>query len=157
MNRRGGLLAVGLAAVVAGVALTLRPGLVSFDFATLLTLGIWAVALVGVALAAVQRFDGEDDSTERSRERASGPTTPSRATTSQRRWAPSARANATRPNATGSASACARQRSRRSNGSRGLARRGRRQTRRGGVDRGPRRGGAVRRRRRRRDPRRCRP
>ncbi|MFC7142418.1 hypothetical protein ACFQMA_21590 [Halosimplex aquaticum] len=63
MNRRGGLLAVGLAAVVAGVALTLRPGLVSFDFATLLTLGIWAVALVGVALAAVQRFDGEDDST----------------------------------------------------------------------------------------------
>ncbi|WP_415382577.1 hypothetical protein [Halosimplex sp. TS25] len=63
MNRRRGLLALGFVAVVAGVTLTLRPGLVSFDFATLLTLGIWAVALVGVGLAAVERFDSEDDST----------------------------------------------------------------------------------------------
>ncbi|WP_436923880.1 DUF7269 family protein [Halosimplex amylolyticum] len=63
MNRRTLLLALGAVAVVAGVALTLRPGLVSFDFATVLTLGIWAVALVGVGLAAFERFDGEDDAT----------------------------------------------------------------------------------------------
>ena len=61
MNRRRSvLLAVGLAAVTAGVVLTLRPGLVSFDWATLVTLGVWAAALVGVAFAAVERFDGDD-------------------------------------------------------------------------------------------------
>ena len=57
-RRRSALLAVGVAAVAAGVVLTLRPGLVSFDWATLVTLGVWAAALVGVALAAVERFDG---------------------------------------------------------------------------------------------------
>lgn len=61
MNRRSLLLALGFVAVLAGVTLTLRPGLVTFDFATLLTLGIWTVALVGVGLAAFERFESGDD------------------------------------------------------------------------------------------------
>lgn len=59
MSRRRALLAVGVAAVAAGVVLTLRPGLVTFDWATLATLGVWFGALVGVALAAVERFEGD--------------------------------------------------------------------------------------------------
>jgi len=59
-RRRRALLALGLAAVVAGVVLTVRPGLVSFDWATLATLGIWVVALVGVAVAALERFERDD-------------------------------------------------------------------------------------------------
>ncbi|WP_123537370.1 DUF7269 family protein [Halosimplex salinum] len=59
MNARRALLGVGFGAVAVGVALTLRPGLVRFDFATLLTLGIWAVALVGGALAAFERLGSE--------------------------------------------------------------------------------------------------
>ncbi|WP_436906622.1 DUF7269 family protein [Halosimplex marinum] len=58
-RRRRALLAVGVAAVAAGVVLTLRPGLVAFDWATLVTLGVWFGALVGVALAAVERFEGD--------------------------------------------------------------------------------------------------
>ncbi|QLH84196.1 DUF7269 family protein [Halosimplex pelagicum] len=61
MNRgRRALLAVGIAAVVAGVVLTVRPGLVAFDWATLATLGVWVVALAGVALAAFERFESDD-------------------------------------------------------------------------------------------------
>ena len=63
MTRRRVLLGVGLVAVLSGVALTLRPGLVQFDFATLLTLGIWAVALLGVGVAAFGRFEREDEPT----------------------------------------------------------------------------------------------
>ncbi|QPV62328.1 hypothetical protein I7X12_16530 [Halosimplex litoreum] len=59
-RRRRALLAVGLAAVVAGVVLTFRPGLVAFDWATLATLGIWVVALAGVAAAAFERFESDD-------------------------------------------------------------------------------------------------
>jgi len=58
-RRRRALLAFGAVAVAAGIALTLRPGLVTFDWATLVTLGVWVVALVGVAIAAVERFDGD--------------------------------------------------------------------------------------------------
>jgi len=59
-RRRRALLAVGIASVVAGVALTLRPGLVAFDWATLATLGVWVAALVGVGLAAFERFERDD-------------------------------------------------------------------------------------------------
>lgn len=59
-RRRRALLAVGLAAVVAGVVLTVRPGLVTFDWATLATLGVWVAALVGVAFAALERFESDD-------------------------------------------------------------------------------------------------
>ncbi|QLH79222.1 hypothetical protein HZS55_18845 [Halosimplex rubrum] len=59
-RRRRALLTVGIAAVVAGVVLTFRPGLVAFDWATLATLGVWLVALAGVALAALERFEGGD-------------------------------------------------------------------------------------------------
>jgi hypothetical protein len=57
------LLGVGLVAVLCGVALTLRPGLVQFELATLLTLGVWAVALLGVGLAAFERFERDDEQT----------------------------------------------------------------------------------------------
>ncbi|WP_135362879.1 DUF7269 family protein [Halosimplex halophilum] len=60
MSRRRVLLAVGVAAVAAGVVLTLRPGLVTFDWATLVTLGVWFGALAGVGLAAVERFERAD-------------------------------------------------------------------------------------------------
>lgn len=62
MTYRRILLGLGLAAVVGGIALTLRPGLIQFDFAALLTLGIWGVALVGVALAVFERLDGDEES-----------------------------------------------------------------------------------------------
>ena len=61
MRYRRILLGVGLVAVVGGIALTLRPGLIQFDFATLLTLGIWGVALAGVALAVFERIDGDEE------------------------------------------------------------------------------------------------
>ncbi|ELZ25460.1 hypothetical protein C475_10529 [Halosimplex carlsbadense 2-9-1] len=51
---------MGLAAVAAGVVLTFRPGLVAFDWATLATLGVWVVALAGVAVAAFERFESDD-------------------------------------------------------------------------------------------------
>jgi len=57
------LLGVGLVAVLGGVALTLRPGLVQFEFATLLTLGVWAVALLGVGIAAFERFERDGEPT----------------------------------------------------------------------------------------------
>ncbi|WP_459195112.1 DUF7269 family protein [Halosimplex sp. J119] len=61
MNRRRGLLALGFVAVVGGIALTFRPDLVRFDFAMVLSLAIWAVALVGVGLAAFERLDSDDE------------------------------------------------------------------------------------------------
>lgn len=61
MRRRDVLLAFGAIAVLCGVVFTLRPGLVRFDAATALTLGIWVVALVGVAVAALDRADGRGD------------------------------------------------------------------------------------------------
>lgn len=62
MTYRRILLGLGLTAVVGGIALTLRPGLIQFDFATLLTLGIWGVALIGVALAVLERIDSNEES-----------------------------------------------------------------------------------------------
>ncbi|WP_436929675.1 DUF7269 family protein [Halosimplex halobium] len=59
-RRRRVLLAVGVAAVAAGLVLTVRPGLVTFDWATLVTLGVWFAALAGVGLAAVERFERDD-------------------------------------------------------------------------------------------------
>jgi len=54
------ILAAGVLAVAVGLALTLAPGLVSFDLATALSVVVWLVALGGAAVAVYGRFDAPD-------------------------------------------------------------------------------------------------
>ncbi|MFB6140617.1 MAG: hypothetical protein ABEJ26_09310 [Halosimplex sp.] len=63
MIRRRVCFGVGAVAVLAGIALTLRPGIVGSNLATALTLAVWAVALAGVGAAVYARLgsDGTPD------------------------------------------------------------------------------------------------
>ena len=66
MNRRHLLLPVGVLAAAAGVALTLRPGLVPSPWLTSgFVLGVWVVGLVGAGVAVLARLTGEADDTGR--------------------------------------------------------------------------------------------
>lgn len=66
MNRRRLLLPVGVVAAGAGVALTLRPGLVPAPWVTTgFVLGVWVVGLVGAGLAVVARLTGDGGDTGR--------------------------------------------------------------------------------------------
>jgi len=66
VNRRQLLLPVGVLAAGAGVALTLRPGLVPSPWLTSgFVLGVWVVGLLGAGLAVLGRLTGDDGETGR--------------------------------------------------------------------------------------------